>query len=220
MLFLVGCDRNPIRKLIDANQEGAQGNIAWTSPFVIYKDDLESGGGAMLYPDVHNQTVSFFSTNNPRGKRSIFYSWNGRDIMRTFDPCLAATPVLQHEFAGLSLTVASGFDTFDTTLPRNLFSGGYTKITLWVRGRLTTNTILRIEGPDDGLCNADPPRLDITASQLTDDWQQITIPIPTSSFLISIKDFVKFTFVYNQPPSTTAAGEGGEIFIDDVAYEK
>src|ERR1041384_7964791 len=49
--------------------------------YVIYSDDLTSGGGAFLYPSGENQALSFSDTSGPStGQKSMRYSWNGATV--------------------------------------------------------------------------------------------------------------------------------------------
>jgi hypothetical protein len=87
---------------------------------------------------------------------------------------------------------------------------------LFVRGALSTNTTLRIEGPSNGTTST-PARVEL--SSLGSEWQEVVLSIPAADFS-NVKVFLTVSFQYSQPPRTTANGEGGVVFLDDIRYER
>jgi hypothetical protein len=57
----------------------------------------------------------------------------------------------------------------------------------------------------------------LDSTQVTSDWQEYSLAIPPSHFN-NVKIFVTVSFQYTQPPRTTEAGTGGEVYLDDVKY--
>lgn len=209
-----GCDKTPSRRLTDPAPEGAvsQNGGSW----VLYDEEVRTDGGFYLIPiPTGNQTLDVGNEQSAAfGKRSIFYSWTGGDVL---DPVEG----IEHTFAGFGLLVAENIDQMNTTPAKDLSGAGFTKITFYARGYLSENTILRVEGPGDGSAAAALPRLDVT--QLTGTWTKFTLPapgaIPTAAFQ-SVRQYVNFTFVFSQPSGTTNPGNGGQVFLDRIAYEQ
>ncbi|MBI4397256.1 MAG: hypothetical protein HY548_09185 [Elusimicrobia bacterium] len=215
IMLMSGCDKVPSRKLTDplASEAVSQSAPTW----VIYDEDLTTGGGAMLLPESANQELLFGSKQSAHsGVKSIYYSWNGGEV---FDTTLG----MQHLFAGFSILVGLNSSQLNTVPAKNLSPAGFTKVTFWARGSLSENTILRVEAPDDGNNKTSPPTLDISRSQLSTEWTQFTLPasgaIPASQFT-NVKQYATFLFVFTQPTGTTNAGEGGYVYIDQITYEK
>ena len=95
------------------------------SAFVIFSDELVTGGGAFEYPGGENQTLSFSDTSNPVSHRSIRYAWNG-------EPPKAGDT--DHTFAGFTLIQTASQTTYSSTAGRNLSAANYGKATLFIRG--------------------------------------------------------------------------------------
>ena len=198
--------------------------------FRIFSSELMTGGGAFEYPGGDNQTLSFADRSNPISNRSIRYFWNGQP----------ANPGGTGSFAGFTLIDTPSESTYASTPGRNLGKFGYTKITFYARGSLSTRTNLKIEGADDagrGIpvtcmtlstdasgdeCGANGDEAG-AKEELTSGWQKYTLPIymPTTS-LTDVKDFFKATFVYDFPLGGLpgeAPGQGGTVYLDQIQYE-
>ena len=131
---------------------------------------------------------------------------------------------------------------------QNLDSPGYTKVTFYARGALSTNTALKVEVASAGAvadaCSPpDSPCLTLSANgdaaddactpagfspnpftkppeRLTSSWQQYSIPVPNSQ-LANVRDFFKATFVFTDPfVGNQAPGQGGTIYVDQIQYEQ
>ena len=205
--LLVGCKRNPVDRLRDPYPGGS---VPLTSGvFTIYKDELKTGGGFGFIPTGENQTIDSADTSSPRlTARSIKYSWNGQDVLHTTDT------VANHAFAGFSLCVSPDLATVNSTPGKNLMAPSYTTLKLFVRGSLSSDTRLRIEGPGDNVLT--PARTELTS--LSSDWQEVSLPIPTASDFSDVKIFLTISFQYSQPSGTTTPGEGGVVYLDDIRY--
>ena len=212
LLVLSSCKKNPINRLTNPLPDG---DVPQSSGiYGIYNNELLTGGGLGLIPGAGNQSVNFSDVSEPRlGTRQISYYWNGGDV---FDPNLHTS---SHTFAGFSLLIAQDFASLDSTPAKDLSSFGYTKLTLYVRGSLSDNTSLRIEGPSVGGSLATPARVELTQSQLTNSWQKVTLTVPSGDFS-SVKVYMTVSFQYAQPPRTTNPGEGGTVFINVAQYER
>lgn len=179
-------------------------------PLSIYSDQLDTGGGLGLFPSSNNQQIDTASRDNPHsGRRCIRYSWNGQDVPNNGTP--------EHTFAGFDLVVSQDLTTLSSAAGRNLSAAGYTKLTFWLRGTLTENTTIKVEGPGNGNSNTILPS--VTVTSLSNNWQQFTINASPGDFN-NVKEFFKLTFVFAQPSGTTVAGQGGTVFADDVQFSK
>ena len=223
-LLLAGCNESPFGRTRDASGGGALGNFNSGSALVVFSSELKSGGGAFLYPGGENQTLSFSDTSNPLSARSIRYSWNGQDVAG------------QHVFAGFDLMHTPLLSQYDATPGRDLRSAGYTKVTFFARGSLSSNTFVKIEVADDGVStthDANCVSLSVSGTDdapdgaglpcgrtdaLAGDWRQYAIPVSPAS-LNPIKDLFKATFIFTPPfVGSTQPGQGGVVYVDQIQY--
>lgn len=210
LVLMIGCDRNPLKKTSILAEEGLLPGI--NSTFIVYDDVLKTGGNLFTYPGGENQVVDLESRNAPfSGKKCIRYSWTGGDVQD------ANLGIQRHDFVGLDLPVSQGSEDFDAAQSVDLSAGGYTKISFWIKGSLSTNTTLKIEAVDDGSTSTSAPVL--TLSSISSTWEKKEIAI-TPSHLLSVKEFFKITFIYTQPTGTTTPGNGGIVYIDDIILEQ
>jgi hypothetical protein len=190
-----------------------------STDFVVFSNELKSGGGAFMYPAGDNQTLSFLDTSNTISGHSIRYAWTGGDVAG------------QHGFAGFDLMHTPELSTYAATPGKDLRPGGYHRVTFDARGTLASNVVLKVEVSDDGDGGAIPPcivfstngDLDeggptpcLTRGVLSTAWQQFSIPV-TSANLSVVKDFFKATFVYKNASAST--GSGGVAYFDDIRYK-
>ncbi len=226
LLLASGCNKNPFDRTRDASNGGGTGAITGGSNFVIFNNELVSGGGAFEFPGSEGQSLIFNDTSNPISHRSIRYSWTGEPVAG------------QSIFAGFDLMHTALFSDYVSTPGRNLHQANYTKVTFFARGTLSSNTELKIEVSDDGktptpdpclvlstdgldpnnLCDAngfDPFKM--APMQITSSWRQYTITVNNSA-LTSIKDFFKATFVFT-PAIGAPTGQGGTAYFDVIQYQ-
>jgi hypothetical protein len=204
-----GCDKNPVERLSNPLSDGSVPQSSGV--FVIYDDELKTGGGLAFIPGGENQSIDLTDTSEPRrSAHSLRYIWNGEDVFNH------DTGLFQHDFAGFQLLVSPDSETFAAATPKNLSAAGYATLSFFVRGSLSSGTRLRIEGPDDGPGGITPQRLELSA--LDPNWTAVTMSIPAADFA-SVKIFLTVSFQYTQPPRTTAPGEGGTVFFDEIRYE-
>ena len=229
-LVAAGC-KSPFDRTRDASGGGGTGTLSGSSNFVIFSDELKTGGGAFEYPGGENQSLSFADTSNPISRRSIRYSWNGQPtVAGSADATFAGFDLMHVVDNTPTLTI------YAATPGRDLRQTGYTKATFYARGTLASNTVLKIEVSDDGNTSTSDPCLVLSAAGtdnsacdangldllkmpaqvLTSSWRQYTITIPTAS-LGNVKDLFKATFVF--APSYGAIPQGGVIYVDQIQYE-
>ncbi|MFA5976511.1 MAG: hypothetical protein WC859_10170 [Elusimicrobiota bacterium] len=149
LALFMGCHKSPGERVKDASNGGALGGFGSTPNFIIFSSELRSGGGAFEYPGGENQTLAFNDQSNPLSYRSIRYSWTGQP------PMIGCSTF--HEFAGFDLMHTAFDSTYLTTPGRDLRAAGYTRLTFYARGTLSTNTVLKIEA-------ATPPTGNTTGS--------------------------------------------------------
>jgi len=191
-----------------------------TGIYTLYDDEIQTGGGLGFIPGGENQSIDLRDASSPRQTiNQIRYTWNGQDVTNS--------GTLQHLFAGFSFTITPDFTTYATAQPKNLNASGanYSTLKMSIRGSLSSDTYLRIEGPDDG-SGGTTRRESIHGSagdfSLTNNWQEITIPdagsIPAGDFN-SVKTYFTISFQFIQPIGTTAAGNGGTIYLDNIRFD-
>lgn len=200
------CKKNPINRLTNPLPDG---DVAQSSGiYTIYDDELKTNGGLAFIPGGENQSIDLADVGDPRRTlRQVRYSWNGQDTGS------------QHLFAGFQFLITPDGTTLSLANAKNLSAAGYTKLTLYVRGELSSGNTLRIEGPSNGVSTFVPARAEISAANLTNAWQGVSLTVPSGDFS-SVKIFATFSIQYTQAPRTINPGAGGVIYVDDVRYER
>jgi hypothetical protein len=237
LFALAGCHKSPSDRTRSA-AGGPIGQAAAIATFPVFSSELKTGGGAFEYPGGDNQVLSFADRSNPISNRSIRYFWNGQ-------PATTNTSIFgsKGEIAGFTLMHTVSETSYDVTPGRDISGFGYTTVTFYARGALSTNTTLKIEaaantsgstfsscltlssdgqGDECGANGAAPGTKEI----LNSSWQKYTLVIfqPANS-LKSVKDFFKATFVYffplggGPPLPGEAPGQGGTVYFDQIQYE-
>jgi hypothetical protein len=202
LFFATGCKKDPVGRIVNPLGDGAVPQVSGV--YVIYSDELKTGGGLGFVPTAGNQGIDLFDQSEPRRTRNqIRYLWNGQSVGG------------QINFAGFSLLITPDFSTLNSTPHKDLSFGGYTKLTMMVRGRLGDGVSLRIEGPGSGSSTA--ARTDITT--LSNTWQQITLSVPSADFS-TVRIFMTLTFQYDRVPRTDVPSDGGEVYLDDIQFEQ
>jgi len=218
-MFLVSCERNPMKRLSDPFDEGAL--TTWSGVFKIYDDDLITGGNVAfipsdLTPPDNKMTLDFMHTedNPPEGKKCLRYTWNGQD--------LDWNGKNEHDWAGMSLIVATHWSLYDATPSKDLSAAGYTKITFKACAVIDSNTYVKFEGPVS-TTGAAPARggtkyLRLNSTELS-AWRSYTINFNTADFK-SVKDYFKIVIEYPKGINSTLYGNGGIVLVDDIRYER
>jgi hypothetical protein len=218
-IFLVSCERNPMKRLSDPFDEGALGN--WSGVFKIYDDDLITGGNVAFIPSDktppdNNMILDFMNTNDdpPEGKKCLRFTWNGQDQDWSGKN--------EHDWAGMSLIVATHWSLYDSTPSKDLSPGGYTKITFKAKAIIDSDTYVKFEGPVSKTVAA-PTRggtqyLRLNSTELS-DWKSYTINFNNADFK-SVKDYFKIVIEYPAGINSPLYGNGGIVLVDDIRYEK
>lgn len=221
-LLATGCDKSPIDRT-KSMSSGGTGGFGATSSYVIFSNELLSGGGAFLYPGSEGQSLTFNDTSNPISNRSIRYHWTGEAVNGSID------------FAGFDLMHTPTQSTYSSTVGRDLHNAGYTRVSFYARGTVGSYVVAKVEVADDGntgtantsCVTLSTGTMDTNTNpcgrtdQISSAWTRYTIPIASpATALLAVKDFFKVTFVYNNPnPGSTAPSQGGTIYIDQIQYE-
>jgi hypothetical protein len=219
-MFLVSCERNPMKRLSDPFDEGAL--TTWSGVFKIYDDDLITGGNVAfipsdLTPPDNNMTLDFKVTdeNPPEGTKCLKYSWNGLD--------LDWNGKNEHDWAGMSLIVATHWSLYDETPSKDLSAAGYTKITFKAFALIDSNTYVKFEGPIS-TTTAAPTKggtryLRLNSRELG-SWQTYTINFSNANDFKAVKDYFKIVIEYPQGINSGPFGSGGTVYVDDIRYER
>jgi hypothetical protein len=220
-MLLGSCNKNPFDRTQNASGGGPTGTFTGSHSFVIFNNELSSGGGAFEFPGSDAQSLSFDDMSNPISRRSIRYSWTGQSVAG------------QTLFTGFDLMHTPTLATYASTPGRDLRAAGYTKVTFFARGSLSTRTLIKVEvaepsstpGPcislstdgtlDDNVNVGSTPCGNLGV--LSGSWQQYTIHFPTSD-LAAVKDLFKATFIFN-PMTGAPSGQGGTVYFDVIQYQ-
>jgi len=219
-LLMEGC-KNPFDRTHDPDG-GPTGSLS-AGQLTVFNNELSSGGGAFLYPGSDNHSVAFDDRSNSLSQRSIRYAWNGQISNPTGSGYQYGATYI---FAGFSLMHVPQQTTYETTPGRDLRAAGYTRISFYARGELTTYNSVKIEagGPTSACMTLSTDGTVDECSngrtgRLTASWQQFVLPI-TSAQQTAVKDLLKATFVFNNPiPGNTNPGQGGVLFLDKIFYQ-
>jgi len=211
-LSLEGC-KNPFSRTKDP--DGGPTGASSATQLTIFSNELSSGGGAFQYPGGNNLSLDFSDRSNPLSQRSIRFAWNGQPTDGT-----------TITYAGMSLMHVPLFRDYTSTVGRNLQASGYTRVTFYARGSLTTYNAVKVEagGPTAACMTLSVDGTvdecgNARTAQLTGDWQAFSLPV-SSAQQSAIKDLFKTTFVFNNPtPGSTAPGQGGVLYLDRIFYQ-
>lgn len=134
LLLFSSCKKNPLDR-IDTAASGAMPTDSPSTAFVVYRNgEITSGGGAGLYPGSDEQTINF----NDSG--AIRYMWTGRDVGG------------QHVFAGFDLCHSPDLSPqWYWWLGKDLSEHHFSKISFYIKGSLSKDTVVKIESPHDGI---------------------------------------------------------------------
>lgn len=211
---LFSCESKTLKQFNNPYPEGALN--AWSGVWKIYDDDLITGGNVAfipsdLDPPNNHLAISFNVTqeNPPEGTRCMRFDWDGKELY------WAEQGRVEHDWAGVSLIVATHWSLYDSTPAKDLSAGGYTKITFKAKAFVDNNTTIKFEGPvreDKG--GKDYVRLSNT--QLA-DWNTYTINV-TPLDLKAVKDYFKVVIDFPTGKNNGPYGNGGTVFVDDVRY--
>jgi len=226
--LFAGCNKSPFDSTRNASG-GALNKFGVAPALVVFDSELTTGGGAFEYPSGDNQVLSFNDTSSPISYRSIRYMWNGQPVSNP-----SGTPNPEVTFAGFDLchvvVINNNLAVYTSTPGRNLQAAGYTHVSFYARGSLSTDTVLEVQvagGASQPCVTLSTDGRDDVASpgtpcgrvaQLTGNWQQYSIPISNAN-LAAVKDFFKATFIFNPPyVGSTAPGQGGVAYFDVIEY--
>jgi hypothetical protein len=203
---LSACDKRPVNRLVNPGVEN--GAVTWPVPWVLYADEIKTGGTVMSFTTQEGQLLDFASRDNPHsGSRCIKFSWDGSAVTQY-------VPLRREAFfVGFSLIVADTVDKYLATI-KDISPGGYTKIKFWARGSLNSSVHLRLESSNGDSTSTYPNNAwesNSTDQVLTSNWQSFSFNVTGS--LTSTLYFVNIVLKYDQ---ATGQGNGGTVFLDDI----
>jgi hypothetical protein len=212
-----GCDNAPINKLIDPTVSNKTGT--WPAEWVLYDDEIKTGGTVQMYTTMEGQELLFNSTDHPyQGTQCVKYSWDGSAVTEYL------TNTRENGFVGFGLIAADSVNRY-SEVSKDLTLAGYTKISFRVRGSLNTNVYLRIEAQNGNYLTPSGTNAwqsNTINRRITGDWQQYEFSLSGSQ--ATIRDFVRVILVYDEDgnPNTpnTRQGNGGTVYLDDIRLTK
>ncbi len=196
-MLLWGCEKNPMRHLINPLSDGALGNVSW-GEWVVYDDDVKTRGDIMLSPTDAHQVIEEVSENPYSGKRCLKYYWDGEKIDRK-------------DWVAAIFTTQPNWQYYQNPVAVDLSSGAYTKITFYARGNTIGNTKVIIKGPRGSGQTPDTNSVKMEIS-VESNWQKYTFNISNSD-LTNVQQF--FTIVFQNENSSPG---GATLYIDEIKY--
>jgi len=207
LLLLISSCSNPLSLLENPTKYAG----LWKEKWILYDEKLNTGGDFMLVPsDPGEPVVSLEEKADDTaysGRKYLRFSWNGEPIWWEADPPDNPTSRYEHSFSGVCFIVATSYEYYDLTEPRDLSESGYRKLVLYIRGALDKGYYLKIEAPGGSAIDNITP---------TSSWKKYEVEIYN---LFKIKDFLKIV-IYYPSAETSPPGKGGHIDIDMVYYER
>lgn len=217
---LLGCDHTPLDKIINPGTTTSGG--AWSGTWVIYDNEVKTGGATMMFNTMEGQDLSFACAENPHaGSHCVKFSWDGSTVV-VYSTSSSVANTSGSSFVGFSLIAAASTGDYNN-VSKDLTGGAYTKLSFWARGSLNSNVYLRVEANSD-----DPSFYRLASGQygvwmgtVGSSWQKYEIPLDsTRNKLSTVRDFVKIILRYdedgNPDTANTRQGCGGTVYIDDI----
>ncbi len=203
--FFYGCsDENPYNFFVDPLSDGALDSDGNWQEWVLYHNELRTGGGMMFYASPEGtkgydvQKINFYSTSNPRtGRHCIKYTWTGEEVYAYEDE------VWQNDWAGFGLIVGEDWEEYDDVTV-DLSESGYTKIELYARGSGTA----RFESPD-GKWDSTAPNDTTGDIDLTNTWKKHTMNFTPGK---NVKHYLSIIL-------KSSGGESVTLYVDDIRYK-
>ena len=206
LIFLSSCENRVDQIFKDPENTPLFYRGVYSNVFTIYDDELKTGGGMMFYASPDNQELDFEYSDD--GNKVIKYRWNGGDVY-DYD-----SKSWEHNWCGFGLIVARSYEEVEEK-SFDLSGVGYSKLKFNLKGYLSQNTSLKIEGPKKAGSGGTADYIEIGSADISYSWKDFSIDI-SSSALRDFNIYVGVVFVYNG----SGKGSGGEIFIDDVRLER
>lgn len=195
LFVFAACDKKPVNRLANPTTSNTTGSTVWTAPWIVYDDEIKTGGGIARFTTPEGQVLDFASTENPHsGLDCVKFSWDGSEVRPYADPNTA-----EHSWVGFSFKVLND-NIVNSPSTKDLSPGHYTKLSFYARGTLSANVTLRVKGA--GATSE-------TIIPVTSAWQHFTAPTGT---LTDVDTFAIFVLGSNGSSKTN----GGIVFLDDI----
>jgi hypothetical protein len=203
--FITGCSDVKVEdRLVNPIPLGATGK--WSGVWVLYDDELKTGGGIMFYtePNPENPTsqtlnVSYTEEN---GNKCMKYSWDG-DI--SYD---STWKVWQDKWCGMALIVGKDWTEVQTST-KDLSLAGYKKISFKIKGHLSESTRIKIDTLVRIGKFSSYPAASVVINSLSDQWEEYTLVLNNVS---TINIF--FSLVIENKSNTKS--QGAVVYLDDI----
>lgn len=208
-LLFFGCSDVKVKDtLLDPIPSGATGR--WSGVWVLYDDELKTGGGIMLYTEPppsnpNSQVIDPFCSENPySGSKCLKYSWDG-DV--SYD---SNWNVWQNKWCGMALIVGKDWTEVKTS-SKDLTGVGYNKLTFKARAKLDPSVKVKIEAvvKIGQYTSSAAGSITLDSTTLTQDWAEYTISLNNVS---TVNIFLSVVFQYNGSTQST----GGTVYLDDI----
>ncbi|MCX5782626.1 MAG: hypothetical protein NT145_08020 [Elusimicrobia bacterium] len=197
------CDKNPADKIL--NPTTIVTAASWSGPYVIYDQELRTGGDVVFFTSQEGQTLDFSCYERPAdGSKCLKFSWDGSEVtdynsgnVRTF------------QWVGIGLAVKDS-NNQDSPSTKDMTPGGYTKLSFKIRGSLNASVAFQMK------FEANSTTTNIYTSSLADhDWHTVEFPV-SGSLAAGIKYYVILSFQY----FGSTKGNGGTVYLDDIQFLK
>lgn len=199
LAVISGCDKKPMNKFVNPSSDAALG--LWSGTWLIYGDNLNTGGGFSLFTSLDNCTLDYQSPDYAySGKYSLKYAWNGGKV---FD---YGSGGYEGYYTGVSFIAGADYQH---NYPRDISPGKYTKFSFWAKGTLNQGVSVTITGPDG------------TSAQYTGgslaQWTHFNGTLANPAKLNNVTEFFSIIFGYDSKLNAGAdTGSGGVIYLDDI----
>jgi hypothetical protein len=202
LFIFAACEKKPVNRLVNPSASETTGSSTWPGPWVVYDDEIKTGGGVGRFTTPEGQELDFSSRENPHsGNNCIKFSWDGGEVTAYANPPDTPADYVEHGFVGFSFKVQND-SVVGSPATKDLSPGHYTRVSFYAMGTLSSNVTLRIKGPGTGATES--------PVALTSDWQLFTVPV--NGNLADSNSFANFVLA-------TAGGvrsNGGTVFLDDI----
>jgi len=190
-------------RLLNPIPSGATGK--WSGTWVLYDDELKTGGGIMFYtePNPNNpnsQTLDVSYIEN--GNKCIRYFWDG-DV--SYD---STWNVWQDKWCGMALIVGQDW-TEVLTSTKDLTQAAYKKISFKIKGKLSNSVRIKIEALVRIGRYSSFPAATVVIDSLSEEWETYTLPLNNVS---TINMF--FSLIIENRGSSRS--QGATIYLDDI----
>lgn len=165
--------------------------------------------------------ADFDSGDKPNNIKGDFGTWNKDESDPTQSCKINFNNEVMHNAKGFSLEI-----NYDVDSPNPAFNGfwmnlenknisQYDKLTFWIKGDIKAGFSQRIKLE---LKNSKGEIGSYTFTNISKDWQEVSIPLKQFASLSDLTSMREFVIVFDD--ITCAGNKKGTIYIDDIAFVK